>query len=130
MKSRGAALLALTGDTDFNRDIRMKAIKLGMHLNEFGLWRWNPSSTPPPSTTGSKSTPKKAELKSKSKEIDPDPEKEEDEDLESADMGLDSNNGFWELVRVDTEEEILESLGWIMSSLQRGISRLCLVRLG
>lgn len=40
MKSRGAALLALTGDIEFNRDTRAKAVQLGMHLNEFGLWRW------------------------------------------------------------------------------------------
>ncbi|KAJ7160060.1 hypothetical protein C8R46DRAFT_1106854 [Mycena filopes] len=40
-KSRGAALLALTGDTDFNRDLRIRAAKLGLHLNESGLWRWN-----------------------------------------------------------------------------------------
>lgn len=40
VKSRGAALLALTGDIEFNRDLRADASKLGMHLNEYGLWRW------------------------------------------------------------------------------------------
>lgn len=40
MKSKGAALLALTGDKEFNIDIRTKAARLGLLLNEFGLWRW------------------------------------------------------------------------------------------
>lgn len=40
MKSKGAALLALTGDKEFNLDIRTKAARLGLLLNEFGLWRW------------------------------------------------------------------------------------------
>ncbi|KAG1751118.1 hypothetical protein EDB19DRAFT_1675431 [Suillus lakei] len=40
MKSKGAALLALTGDKEFNIDIRNKAARLGLLLNEFGLWRW------------------------------------------------------------------------------------------
>ncbi|KAJ7780718.1 hypothetical protein DFH07DRAFT_793172 [Mycena maculata] len=43
-KSRGAALIALTGDTEFNRDVRIRASKVGMHLNEYGLWRWNENS--------------------------------------------------------------------------------------
>ncbi|KAH7927820.1 Nucleotidyltransferase [Leucogyrophana mollusca] len=42
MKSKGAALLALTGDSEFNFDLRAKASRLGMHLNEYGLWRWQP----------------------------------------------------------------------------------------
>ncbi|KAJ7701481.1 hypothetical protein B0H17DRAFT_1195267 [Mycena rosella] len=68
-KSRGAALIALTGDTEFNRDLRIRASKIGMHLNEFGLWRWNESA-----------------------EGEPD-------------------GGFWELVRAETEEELLSELG-------------------
>jgi DNA polymerase beta len=40
MKSKGAALLALTGDREFNIDIRNKAARLGLFLNEFGLWKW------------------------------------------------------------------------------------------
>ncbi|KAJ7486199.1 hypothetical protein B0H11DRAFT_1721942 [Mycena galericulata] len=69
-KSRGAALISLTGDIEFIRDLRIRASKLGMHLNEYGLWRWNESST------------------------------KEDDD-----------GGFWELVRADTEEEVLRELG-------------------
>ncbi len=33
-------MLALTGDVEFNRDIRTRAHQFGMHLNEYGLWRW------------------------------------------------------------------------------------------
>ncbi|TDL22182.1 Nucleotidyltransferase [Rickenella mellea] len=40
----GAALLAMTGDLEFNRHIRTLASKQGLHLNEFGLWRWRPKS--------------------------------------------------------------------------------------
>ncbi|KAG2102255.1 uncharacterized protein F5147DRAFT_707844 [Suillus discolor] len=40
IKSKGAALLALTGDKEFNIDIRTKAARLGLLLDEFGLWRW------------------------------------------------------------------------------------------
>lgn len=40
IKSKGAALLALTGDKEFNIDILAKAARLGLLLNEFGLWRW------------------------------------------------------------------------------------------
>lgn len=46
-----------------------------MHLNEYGLWRWNESS-----------------------------EEEGDGDEEEA-------GGFWELVRADTEEEVMRELG-------------------
>jgi DNA polymerase beta len=77
MKSRGAALLALTGDTEFNRDIRTRAINLGLHLNEFGLWRWQP---------------------------DENGRNEEGEE-----------KGYWELVKAETEEEILKEVGmeWV-----------------
>ncbi|KAJ7256795.1 hypothetical protein B0H12DRAFT_483942 [Mycena haematopus] len=67
-KSRGAALLSLTGDTDFIRDLRVRASKVGMHLNESGLWRWNDNREEP-------------------------------------------HEGFWELVRAETEEEVLRELG-------------------
>jgi len=40
MKSKGAALLALTGDKEFNIGIHTKATRLDLFLNEFGLWRW------------------------------------------------------------------------------------------
>jgi len=71
IKSRAAGLLALTGDTEFNKDLRTRASKLGMHLNEFGLWRWQTEDV-----------------------------KNEDE-----------QKGFWELIKVESEEEILNELG-------------------
>jgi len=37
-QTRGAALLSLTGDVDFNRHLRLKASEAGMQLNEYGLW--------------------------------------------------------------------------------------------
>ena len=71
--SRGAALLQLTGDIEFNRDIRAKAIGMDMHLNEFGLWRWS-------NGLNGKRDPK-------------------------------ADTKFWELVKAETEEEILNELG-------------------
>ncbi|KAF8644690.1 hypothetical protein AX16_008350 [Volvariella volvacea WC 439] len=41
-KSRAAALLMLTGNRPFIRDLMVKASKRGLYLNEYGLWRWNP----------------------------------------------------------------------------------------
>jgi len=45
MRSRGSGLLALTGDANFFRHLRNKAHKLGLYLNEYGLWKWNPRAT-------------------------------------------------------------------------------------
>lgn len=73
-KSRGAALLVLTGDAEFNRDLRLRAFKQGLHLNEYGLWKWNSTSTV------------------ESEEEPP--------------------SGYWELMRAETEEEILRELGF------------------
>ncbi|OCH92627.1 Nucleotidyltransferase [Obba rivulosa] len=41
LQSRGAAFLALTGDATLNREMRLRALKQGMFLNEYGLWRWH-----------------------------------------------------------------------------------------
>lgn len=41
-KSLGAALIALTGDMEFNRTIQKQASKMGMLLDEYGLWKWIP----------------------------------------------------------------------------------------
>ncbi|TRM60611.1 hypothetical protein BD626DRAFT_632392, partial [Schizophyllum amplum] len=40
VKSKGAGLIALTGDLEFNRHLRLKASKMELHLNEYGLWKW------------------------------------------------------------------------------------------
>ncbi|KAF7298791.1 DNA polymerase [Mycena indigotica] len=76
-KSRGAALLAFTGDTEFNRQLRLRASKAGLHLNEFGLWRWNRNG----------------------------------DNIDTIESEPGNGNGFWELVRSDTEEEVLSELG-------------------
>lgn len=72
-------MLSLTGDIEFNKDMRVKAHKLGMHLNEFGLWRWQSNG----SSVGADS--------------------------------VETEVGYWELVKAETEEEILIELGvdWI-----------------
>ncbi|KAJ3996681.1 hypothetical protein F5050DRAFT_58600 [Lentinula boryana] len=41
LHSRATALLFLTGDVEFVRDMRMRARRMGMVLNEFGLWTWD-----------------------------------------------------------------------------------------
>jgi DNA polymerase beta len=73
-KCRGSALLALTGDESFYLDIRRRAQKMGMHLNEYGLWRW-----------------------------------------ESNSPSVDDDSGHWKLEHVETEQDILQSVGlaWV-----------------
>ena len=51
--SEGAALLATTGDVDFNAHIRACATKQGLLLNEYGLWKFVSSSAPAPSAESS-----------------------------------------------------------------------------
>jgi DNA polymerase beta len=85
MKSRGAAMISLTGDAELTRHLRLKAIKQGMHLNEFGLWRWVSYSFP-----GMEETEGAAETE----------EAEENE-----------QSGYWQLMRATTEEDIFEQLG-------------------
>lgn len=43
-QSRGSALLALTGDWDYYSDCVRKAVRAGLYLDEWGLWRWEPES--------------------------------------------------------------------------------------
>jgi DNA polymerase beta len=80
VKSRGAALLAHTGDVEFNKHLRAKALGMGMELNEYGLWRWQADAN---------------RLESRDDEDD----------------ALQEDWGFWELVRAETEEEILSEVG-------------------
>ncbi|KAH9947637.1 hypothetical protein B0H21DRAFT_326142 [Amylocystis lapponica] len=81
MKSRGAALLALTGDTEFNRMLRKRALERGMYLNEFGLWRWQRRDR-----------------------------KAEDRMLAGESEEENSLQGYWELVKAETEMEIFSAL--------------------
>jgi hypothetical protein len=46
LKSRGAAQIALTGDDEFVRIARLAAVRHGLHLDEYGLWRWRESHPP------------------------------------------------------------------------------------
>lgn len=39
IECKGAALVGFTGDAEFNKAIRAKAVKRGLRLNEFGLWK-------------------------------------------------------------------------------------------
>jgi len=41
VKSRGAALIAWTGDQEFSKSTRIAAHKFGMYLDEVGLWKWH-----------------------------------------------------------------------------------------
>ena len=88
-KSRGAALLALTGDTEFNRHVRGKALGLGLHLNEFGLWKWRTGNSENVNVL----------LPSSSVPLD-----------DGGELAPE-RRGYWELVRAETEEEILDELG-------------------
>ncbi|KAF7327826.1 Carboxylic ester hydrolase [Mycena kentingensis (nom. inval.)] len=90
-KSRGAGLIAFTGDTDFNRELRMRAHKMGLHLNEFGLWRWNDNGL----------------VASDAESSGSDSESGSDSDTPRAP----AHKGFWELLRTETEEGILSELG-------------------
>lgn len=101
MGSRGAALLALTGDADFVRLCRINAFKLGMHLNEFGLWRWNASASPPPLP---------ALVRRNSKHAKEREERHRVEEERRRKVG-----GWWELVEGEGEEEVLAELGmgWV-----------------
>ncbi|THH26824.1 hypothetical protein EUX98_g7371 [Antrodiella citrinella] len=87
-KSRGAALLGSTGDRKFIMDMRYSAEKLGMRLDEFGLWRWiedpNDAIASHPSTSA----------------------------LTNAELPLPGgkSKGYWVLVAGETEESIFEEL--------------------
>ncbi|KAF9464116.1 hypothetical protein BDZ94DRAFT_1162537 [Collybia nuda] len=79
LKSKGAGLIAFTGDLQLNKDLRLRAAKMGFLLNEFGLWKWianNRSKNPAESS----------------------------EDILPSD-------GYWQLFRTSTEQEIFEHLG-------------------
>lgn len=83
IKSRGAALLALTGDAEFNCHLCTRATKLGLLLNEYGLWRWNHEAS-----SGSDMGP-----------------------LDSEQSDHELVGGHWELIKTESEEDILLELG-------------------
>ncbi|THV03000.1 Nucleotidyltransferase [Dendrothele bispora CBS 962.96] len=96
-KSRAAALLALTGDIEFNRDMRLRANKLGMHLDEFGLWRWNSST--PENHSSTSSSAESASTEPPPPEFDP------------SSVSSNSSSLLPTLVPTLTEESVFEELG-------------------
>ena len=83
--SEGSALLASTGDAEFNSHLRSVASRLGLLLNDFGLWKFCRTL---------KATDDLSDLR----EVG-DSNKNNDEE------------GRWELVGSKTENEIFEGLG-------------------
>lgn len=79
LKSKGAGLIAFTGDIQLNKDLRLRAAKIGLLLNEFGLWKWNPNDRPK------------------------DPAKPLEE--------IAPNDGYWQLIKAPTEQDIFNQLG-------------------
>ncbi|TFK70959.1 Nucleotidyltransferase [Pluteus cervinus] len=96
-KSIGSALLALTGDSDFLRHLRLRAWRVGMYLDEYGLWRWNSRN----GNSGEPDVPVAPEASDDRATL------EEEEDT--------VERGHWKLMRTHTEEEILVELGldWV-----------------
>jgi len=97
LKSRGAAQVILTGDDEFVRIARIAAARNGMHLNEYGLWRWN--------------SPEEASLETQSDDDD------DDDDVMNVNPDKEiiwrrpkTPNGYWELVEGENEERILDEL--------------------
>ncbi|KAL1676916.1 hypothetical protein EV122DRAFT_215369 [Schizophyllum commune] len=92
MKSKGAALIALTGDKEFNLHLRTKAERMGLHLNEYGLWKWL--------QTESSSDISEADSAASTSFSPP-----------FSESPFDVDSGFWRLLRADTEEAIMRELG-------------------
>ncbi|KAF8630865.1 hypothetical protein AX17_005224 [Amanita inopinata Kibby_2008] len=89
-KARAATLLSLTGDHDFVKYIRRKAVSLGLYLDEFGLWRWH------------------GESQAMSM---PDGDASEKNGAQSEDGNGRTGGNYWELMQVSREEDIFAVLG-------------------
>jgi DNA polymerase beta thumb len=87
--SEASALLAFTGDTQFNVDCRNRAKRRGMHLNEFGLWR-----------------PKLSDV-----ETDSNGRGDDWDASQGQECGKDSEDDQWELVKTPDEAALLRELG-------------------
>ena len=83
--SEGSALLASTGDAEFNSHLRSVASRLGLLLNDFGLWKFCRTL---------KATDDLSDLR----EVGDSNKNNDDE-------------GRWELVGSKTENEIFDGLG-------------------
>ncbi|KAE9408876.1 hypothetical protein BT96DRAFT_1013045 [Gymnopus androsaceus JB14] len=90
-----SALLHLTGDSEFVREMKVRAKRMGLYLDEFGVWRWEASGANPPSQ-GADGNPI------------------ESDDLEKS-TNENTHSGQWTLIPTPTEEILLDELGmaWI-----------------
>lgn len=87
-KSKGAALLCTTGDSEYVKYVKDEANKLGLILNEYGLWQFHPND---PSIRPAEI---RAQLGKSNKAM----------------LSKLLTDGYWELLPSDTEEQILEYL--------------------
>ncbi|KAF8967190.1 hypothetical protein BDZ97DRAFT_1903577 [Flammula alnicola] len=81
-KSLGSALLSLTGDSEFDKELCNRAQRQGMLFNEYGLWKWNPGQNNPMT-----SVPDEAQAES-----------------------IAQSDGYWSLVNSTSEEDIFREL--------------------
>ncbi|KAF8333392.1 hypothetical protein F5887DRAFT_679795 [Amanita rubescens] len=84
-KSRPVTLFMMTGDQEFVKYVRARASNLGLHLDEFGLWKWRSVESA---------------------------ESMEEQHTPAATEGQDPENtgGYWELLKVSTEKDIFSLL--------------------
>jgi DNA polymerase beta len=79
----------LTGDEEFVRIARLAAARLGMYLDEYGLWRWHSSE--------------EAALESQSQfQVQSNPD--------TSAQHRPQNGGYWELVEGESEDRILDEI--------------------
>lgn len=84
-------MLTLTGDDAFLNHIRSKATELGLHFNEFGLWRFHAENVE--GTGLNDNRPSAA----------------------PSDSRIKTTPGHWELLPSETEEQVFDELGlaWV-----------------
>ena len=87
-KSKGAALLCTTGDPEYVKYVTNEASKLGMVLNEYGLWQFHSNDDSLYAAEVYKTPGKRTKR-----------------------LLSQLTNGYWELLPSDTEEQILDHLG-------------------
>jgi DNA polymerase beta len=120
--SRATAFLALTGDTDFNIFLRARARRMGLVLNEYGLWKWEPSLS---KSSGDVDAPQEPsappvlfpEHKERIKVKTGRPSKagEGAEGDHTPGLGEGVEDGKWEKIETPTEQDVMSELGlgWV-----------------
>lgn len=101
-------MLALTGDAEFVAALRIAATKLGMYLNEYGLWRWHPNRrTQGPRDDADAGVDVESELTRE--------ESTKEESAEEESAKEEGESGYWELIQAESEAAIFEELGmpWV-----------------